>query len=302
MPRSLLRGGNARAWTALRAAVLAGRVVVLHGPVGSGKTFGWSTLLDAMRCAVVDVDASTPLPELQSRLLAATGSSCIGEERSRKVLVVEDADALSAEAAKLVDWALQDTTATAIVLVCIDAWNLEAFRAFKKKKNTKPVDEVRLFAPRPDNLVDVGRARYPHLSVARVRKIADAAKGNLSQLCIACRTGLPVGRLDVQESLFKRTERLLKIGLPVDDLAEDPCAFARLLHQNYPNLHDDVERAAREAEALSLCDVGGETLRVGALLTFARSTPRYVPALRLDAAPRLRRDAPAWDLPRVLRD
>lgn len=299
MPRALLRGGNARAWTALRTAVLAGRVVVLHGPVGSGKTFGWSALLAAMRCAVVDVDACTPLPELQSRLAAATGG-CIRERR--KVLVVEDADALSAEAAKLLDKALRDACTAAIVLVCVDAWNLEVFRAFKKKQQQQQpgLVEVRLFAPRADHLFDVGRARFPHLSAKRVRTVADAARGNLTQLCIACRTGLPPGRLDVQESIFKRTERLLKVGLPADDLAEDPGAFARLLHFNYPSLHDDVERAAREAEALSRCDVGGELVRVGALLTFARTTPHYVPALRLDAAPKPRRDAPAWDLPRVL--
>jgi len=271
--------------------------LLLHGPVGCGKSHGLRCVVEYFTLQNQIVDASATHEEVRVALESLSAS-----EARNHVLVLEDVEGFpEVLLAKFVAFAAAHPKAL-LVAVCKDPWAqvLRRLRGWPR---------VGLVAPDRQALYEVLTRRFPDLSAERrldaAKGCADVQRLDFRQAIIACEHAgfVPFRSAITEDDIFTRTRRFLR-GAGATDYVQhaldDGPSFnthVGLLHHNMLDWEGDLERAARRLETLAVADaVKNEPAKLAAVLQFKGAAPQFKGALPFPKAlPRTRPAAAAWD-------
>ena len=299
----LKRAGNVAAWQAVCQHVRGQRGrLLLHGPVGCGKSHGLRCVVEYFTLQNQIVDASATHEEVRVAL-----ESLSALEARNHVLVLEDVEGFpDVLLAKFVAFAAAHPKAL-LVAVCKDPWA----QVLRKLRDWP---RVGLVAPDRQALYEVLTRRFPDLSVEHrldaAKGCADVQRLDFRQAIIACEHAgfVPFRSVITEDDIFTRTRRFLK-GAGATDYVQhaldDGPSFnihAGLLHHNMLDWDGGLQRAARWLETLAVADaVKNEPAKLAAVLQFKGAAPYFKGALPFPKAlPRARPAAAAWDAFEVL--
>ena len=291
------------AWQAVCQHVRGQRgPLLLHGPLGCGKSHGLQCIVGYFALQHQIVDASATHEEVRVALQALANS-----EARNHALVIEDVEGFpEVLVSKFAAFADAHPKAL-LVAVCKDPWALPL-------RKLRGWSRIGLGSPDREALYEVLTRRFPELSVERrldaAKGCADVQRLDFRQAIIACEHDfVPLRSVITEDDIFTRTRRFLK-GADATDYVhhalDDGPSFqfhVGLLHHNMLDWDDvNLTRAARQLETLAIADaVKNEPTKLAAVLQFKGVAPQFKGALPFPKAPpRARPTTAAWETFRVL--
>jgi hypothetical protein len=253
LPRDLCALGNQKAWTQALRHVTEARTrhtpLVVHGPVGCGKTMGVRSLCAAVGLRVLELDG-VEAEDTAQLLNWVTRVRKMNVMQGATAVFLDDFESFTPDARRALGKALaKEDKAFAPVFVTCQNPRSPALKALE------PLAKVRLFAPRSHEIIGWFSTRFP--SVVREPAVAS---GDLRRVRHALEWRKAVGgkALDAPDvvfpNMFAATERLLTRRMEPHAWASRAEERDVALLQEYV-APTDCEAAAAAAEAFSCADV-----------------------------------------------
>ena len=255
LPRALSLAGNSKAWLALARMVRTAEAdpapVLVHGPIGCGKTVGVAAVCSGHGRRRFVVDAAMTHREVLDVFDHLCGASCFGQ---RAVLCVEDADGMPPDMITTIDRGL---TRFPNVLVVATACNRYSTRLSK----WRGWRNVRLFRPRPADVEQLVCHLHPQAARSTVAALARECEGDIRRCVLAMRWGMGVATIDAQHTIFEGTQALFARKQSAREYAVE-FADARnicteLAFRNYPAVGQaelTMAHLTQVADAFSMVD------------------------------------------------
>ena len=276
LPDDLRLLGNRKAWEQLDFD----KPVLIHGPVGCGKTQGVRSYLkhQGLRCVEVDVCDFPNSSDLERLLRSTISKSCEGPW----ALLLDDVEGIlqhEGYAKVLATWLRDEPSMeykhAPVILTCNDMY-ATSLRLIKALVDKGVLNQLRMFAPNGNTCKEYFNARYPQewtthaikyrdndlrqiqhfLDAASERKAFREASGGrfdfrseLPTLSSAC--------ADRSRKFFDSLTGLIKRSITCDEwVRETGTLTERVAFSNYPTLaSDDLEACSAMADAVSTLDV-----------------------------------------------
>ena len=241
LPHSLSVAGNSQAWRQLadmlRAMDENVAPVVVHGPIGCGKTFGVELVCSGLALRRFVVDAAMMHQEVLDVFDHLCGASCFGQ---RAVLCVEDADGMPPD---MPTWIDQGMSRFPNLLVVVTACNRYSPRLSK----WRGWRNVRLYRPRAYDVEKLVRSLHPHVSRPTAATLATDCAGDIRRCLMAVQWQMGVAAIDAQHTIFEGAQAL----------------FARKQSpQAYAAEFADVKSISTELAFRNYIDVGQQQMTV----------------------------------------
>lgn len=256
LPSTLLLAGNVHAWRSLLTMFHGIRddssPILLHGPIGCGKTFGVRLMCAGIAWKQFIVDASMTHREVTDVFDHLSGASCFG---SRALLWIEDADGMTAE---MISWVRVGMCRFPNVLVLATAVNryhlrLTEWRAWR---------HVRLYRPRDSDVMKLMTHVFTGTSTAFISRLTGSCFGDLRRCTMAMQRNTPGGVIDANQTIFEATQDLFSRRISpiayVDGFQDTKRICLELAFRNYHAVGkgklDDLQDIADLADAFSTAD------------------------------------------------